>query len=248
MRDATTNPASKLSTLALTASILLAGCGAGGGGGATGSAAAARPTSFPTLDLAAVKAPAYAETPFDYLGAKYARLVVEVSYDTAEPPAASILAAIREKIAPRMQAKDVAFKVAPMLHLTADGTAPTRAQLDAAEVATRSELTGAGTITLHILWLDEPMLNYAGLEIGPSSFAVLAAPSFDAAQQRDILVHETGHILGLVSNGIPVQDKHHVAADQAHCNTAGCVMSPVLGQGHEFCAACIEDLTACGGR
>ncbi len=42
--------------------------------------------------------------------------------------------------------------------------------------------------------------------------------------EQSTLVHEMGHALGLVGNGLPVVHPHHDAAHGAHCKNPNCVM------------------------
>jgi predicted Zn-dependent protease len=42
--------------------------------------------------------------------------------------------------------------------------------------------------------------------------------------EQSTLVHEMGHALGLVNNGLPMQSPHQDVANGAHCNKTDCVM------------------------
>jgi hypothetical protein len=42
--------------------------------------------------------------------------------------------------------------------------------------------------------------------------------------EQATLVHEMGHALGLVNNGVPMQENHHDSAHGAHCTNRKCVM------------------------
>ncbi|MBA2403917.1 MAG: hypothetical protein H0V66_04030 [Bdellovibrionales bacterium] len=42
--------------------------------------------------------------------------------------------------------------------------------------------------------------------------------------EQATLVHELGHALGLVNNGIPMMDNHHDKENGAHCTNTKCVM------------------------
>jgi len=76
--------------------------------------------------------------------------------------------------------------------------------------------------------------------------------------ERAVLVHELGHNLGLVNNGVPMQTPHQDTANGAHDANTGCVMhfsvetslvSQLLGTvPDQFDAACIADLQAAGGK
>ena len=42
--------------------------------------------------------------------------------------------------------------------------------------------------------------------------------------EQSTIVHEIGHALGLVANGVTLQSSHHDAANGAHCRNPNCVM------------------------
>lgn len=42
--------------------------------------------------------------------------------------------------------------------------------------------------------------------------------------EQATLIHEMGHALGLVNNGVPMQDEHHDNSHGAHCSNNKCVM------------------------
>ena len=42
--------------------------------------------------------------------------------------------------------------------------------------------------------------------------------------EQATLVHEFGHAVGLVNNGLPLTSEHHDAEHGAHCNNEDCVM------------------------
>ena len=42
--------------------------------------------------------------------------------------------------------------------------------------------------------------------------------------EQSVLVHEFGHAMGLVNNGIPLQSQHHDSEHGAHCTLQSCVM------------------------
>lgn len=73
--------------------------------------------------------------------------------------------------------------------------------------------------------------------------------------EATVLVHEFGHLLGLVSNGIAMKNAHQDTAHGAHCNVKSCVMYwsvnnsssilDVLGSNSEvpaFDQGCLDDL------
>lgn len=77
--------------------------------------------------------------------------------------------------------------------------------------------------------------------------------------ETTILNHEMGHLLGLVNNGVEMQEPHHDEENGAHCDAESCLMyfavnttgfiANILGgnvpEPDDFC---IADLQAAGGR
>jgi hypothetical protein len=202
--------------------------------------------SYALLDLSNVPAEVDEAVPADFLGPGYARISIDLDYDTDAPPEPEVLDAFTSYLGARVQPKDVVIAVRPILRV-AGADPPTFAAVCDAEAVTRREWTQGDTLALHILWLAESMPGYGGFQIRPSSFAVLEADYHSAPEHLCALVHEAGHILGLVSNGVPAGSPH-VAPDHIHCTTPGCAMQPVLGTASGYCDACLADLRAAGGR
>lgn len=68
-----------------------------------------------------------------------------------------------------------------------------------------------------------------GVSIGDTGVIAMFKPVIEGAQaaryvEQTTLVHEVGHAIGLVENGIPARGGHHDAAHGAHCNNRDCVM------------------------
>lgn len=116
---------------------------------------------------------------------------------------------------------------------------------------------------IHVLVLDgeaDPSLGHhlLGAAVGPTSIvlfpdAILRAVGGSATRAQDLLrwtlVHEAGHLLGLVNLGAPQAVPHEELAKRGHCDQPGCVMR---WSGDErvtdFCPRCKDDLRQLGGR
>ena len=81
----------------------------------------------------------------------------------------------------------------------------------------------------------------------------------EASLETCILLHEFGHVLGLVNNGSPAQVAHEDGSHPRHCNNEDCLMywlvensdisSVIAGKGvPQLDANCIADLKANGGK
>lgn len=81
-----------------------------------------------------------------------------------------------------------------------------------------------------------------------------------AVVEESVLKHEFGHLLGLVSNGSPMQTDHQDAENGKHCDVEDCLMYYELETGDIFTnllnatsspdldVQCINDLQANGGK
>ena len=124
-------------------------------------------------------------------------------------------------------------------------------------------IEGGQTLVLRVFYLDGESERdraqgevYLGLAHTASSLVMfkdsLAKQGSPAALERVVLLHEAGHLLGLVGRGAPVQAAHEDPSNLNHCRIRGCVMqsksaawSPTtLGSRDDFCSYCKADLLA----
>lgn len=68
-----------------------------------------------------------------------------------------------------------------------------------------------------------------------------------------VLLHECGHLMGLVGLGAPLTTAHEDRYSASHCTLAGCVLAASspnwsLAGGADLCSACQADLAALAGR
>ena len=86
----------------------------------------------------------------------------------------------------------------------------------------------------------------------------LGQPS-DATVEASVLMHEFGHILGLVNIGTETVQAHEDTENEAHCNVESCLMYWAIqttdlmgnltgGEIPDLDAQCIQDLQANGGK
>ncbi len=88
----------------------------------------------------------------------------------------------------------------------------------------------------HVLFLDgylddggEPNEGVLGVSIGGTRTIAMFKPVIDSTSaagfvEQTTLVHEFGHAIGLVNNGVPLQSEHHDHENGAHCTNDKCVM------------------------
>lgn len=70
-----------------------------------------------------------------------------------------------------------------------------------------------------VLAMFKPVIKGAGPSSGP-----LLGDNLDAAVEQTVLVHEFGHAVGLVNNGVALTSQHQDTAHGAHCSNQDCVM------------------------
>ena len=104
------------------------------------------------------------------------------------------------------------------------------------EKANRTIFTKDNQVAIHVLIVDANYTtpNIVGLAYWNTSLCLfgklLYANSGGIGQvsriklESTILDHETGHILGLVDQGSPMQTPHRDAANGMHCNNNSCLM------------------------
>lgn len=95
--------------------------------------------------------------------------------------------------------------------------------------------------TFHVIFLDgyfedsdgETRDTVLGVSFGGTSVIAMFKPVIEGAASLDVtrrfveqttLVHEFGHAVGLVNNGVALTAEHHDAENGAHCTDDACVM------------------------
>lgn len=79
---------------------------------------------------------------------------------------------------------------------------------------------------------------------------VVGAAFFDTQRkfiEQTVIVHELGHALGLVNNGVPLTSEHHDEPNGAHCTNTDCVMY-YQNEGQGSVASFIQQFTGSGNR
>ena len=97
-----------------------------------------------------------------------------------------------------------------------------------------------GLRTVHVMFIDgsfvqdgEQQPGTLGVSIGQSGVIAIFMGPINGAQlppvfqvfiEQSTLVHEFGHAMGLVNNGLPLTSDHHDEENGAHCTNRDCVM------------------------
>lgn len=113
--------------------------------------------------------------------------------------------------------------------------------LDIAEQHRDSQNT-ENTIAFYVVWLpgyfhdgDEVLTGVLGVSLGNTGIIAMFKPVIESTEmplfpsvapfvEQSTLIHEFGHAIGLVNNGIPIVDDHHDEEHGAHCTNQDCVM------------------------
>lgn len=216
--------------------------------------------------------PGIGDQPGDPLGPEVEVIRLEVDYESdAAPYTGNILLVgdtwdvfhtnLEALLAPSQAVLDAPRTLAEMDAFPAQGKASyTVAELLGLSADTLDDPGDETTATFHALWVDgyfeqggEVRTGVLGVSIGATRVVAMFKPviaNLGPTQagrnlgEQAVLVHELGHALGLVDNGVaPVAD-HHDEEHGAHCANDGCVMYWALensGALNDFVAQQITD-------
>lgn len=226
-----------LLTLLSAAALCLAACGETNGPPNPGTPDSGAPGSeVPLEPQGNARIPAYLKA------SPYSRLVLEVDSTEGFAPRASVEAAVLDTL------RGVVAKPDGVL-VTRDQALPrkgssyewTQSELFQLADTTFTLPRAVGTVRMHVLFLDGQFNGgqVLGLAWGSTHLVVfketierqcrsglgstLGDRVCEAAEQG-VWVHELGHLLGLVNNGLPMAAPHEDAAHRGHDGNDGCVM------------------------
>jgi hypothetical protein len=213
--------------------------------------------------------------PNDFLSdKKYDQLVVEIQYVSGNAPTSATLANLQTFLQQRLNKSSG-------ITLTQNAIpAPGKSVYSVDDVqnienANRTQSATNKTLTAYFFFADGDYASNSGsskvlgFAYGSSSMAIfektikglsggLGQPSVTVLESA-VLLHEFGHILGLVNNGTPMQAAHQDVANGKHCDDQNCLMyysvetSDVVaniagGNIPALTTSCINDLVGNGGK
>lgn len=174
--------------------------------------------------------------PRDYLSSKdYTTWIIEVDSIQGQAPSTGALDLLRSRL------EEVADKPGGIEVRQSDtlasrgGVWSTRDILDF-DASTKDVRTGGKTVATHLLFLDGRFEtdDVIGVAIGHGTIAIFSQTIQEACGAlcltgtdsvfRAVLVHEFGHAMGLVNNGIPMVDPHEDPDHPGHSSNQASVM------------------------
>ncbi|MCW8141061.1 MAG: hypothetical protein KIT58_19335 [Planctomycetota bacterium] len=249
----------------VAAALAWQGCG-GSSGRSTGGGGGATPAPVPVAPGVSAR---------DFLSdATYRHLLVEIDHVQGHAPSPAALQVLRARLEERCHKPD------GVTILVDDAIPPgsgvySVAENRALEAQHRDHHASGTTVVLYLLYLDGRSdqdsggARVLGWAHGPSSVgifreSIVATANLVASAaevEAAVLVHEAGHILGLVNNGTPMVAPHEDPARPGHDVDEACIMhwrietseirTLITNLGAvptQFDARCIDDLRASGGR
>ncbi|HLF16876.1 MAG TPA: hypothetical protein VI796_05540 [Candidatus Thermoplasmatota archaeon] len=178
--------------------------------------------------------------PRDYLrDSTYTRWVIEMDYVEGERPSDDVLNLLQQRMAALAHKPDgVAVERGDELDATGDvWTAESLRELSRDH---RTVDTGGSTVATHVLFLDGSYTDEdaLGVTLGHGLVAIFSErvrevcpalavpPCLYTAEDilRAVVVHEFGHVLGLVNNGVPMQTDHEDEGHPGHSDSPDSVM------------------------
>ncbi len=171
--------------------------------------------------------------PHDYLVDKdYDRWVIEVDYVDGHAPSQSALDLLKQRLTPLVHKDSITITTNGGV---AGRTTWTDESIRAASAKHQDQNTGGKTIVTHVLYLDGSYSkgSVLGVTYGNKELVAMFDATIDRSAnlffsattiERAVLVHEFGHVLGLVNTGTPMATNHEDSEHSGHSNNRDSVM------------------------
>jgi hypothetical protein len=203
-------------------------------------------------------------------GVTYTSMKIEIQYMPGYQPDASVLSNYISFFNTYIN-KPAGVSIIQQQIPASGKTTLTVEDIAAIEKSNRTVFTTGNQIGLHILIVDADYSSpdIAGISYWNTSLCLFGKLIYNHSGgigqvtrtklETTVLEHESGHIIGLVDQGSPMQVNHKDPANGNHCNNPACLMyyaieiADVGGSGSTtpiatFDANCVADLKANGGK
>jgi len=184
-------------------------------------------------------------------GDLFTQLVVEIDHAPGREPSQAAIDHLLASLGPLLAKQRIDVIVTLQLDDTPDKVW-TLDEMVALEVATRNTAHVAPTAVIHVLYVagrsenqDALGVTVSGPPVRPIVIFVdqmdkigvaliegtppLAVPQTDGGREtveRVVLLHEAGHAIGLVNNGLPMVNNHEAADSEGHSANPESIMTP----------------------
>jgi predicted Zn-dependent protease len=223
------------------------------------------------IDVSALHNKRFGASARDFLSSEqYTSLKIEVQYMAGYKPDEQALRNLHLFLARYLNKPAGIFINTKEIDAVAD-TVMNHQDLVALERRTRSEYTHKNTLAVHLVYTNGEYVNprILGLAYQNTSaviFGKMIQKHSGRIGQPDrtklettVLLHEMGHLLGLINKGTDMQSDHKDDDHESHCSNKDCLMYYSIGTQDRFGylvrgnipaldAHCERDLKANGGR
>jgi predicted Zn-dependent protease len=200
----------------------------------------------------------------------FGNLVIEIDYMEGYKPTEEALNGLKSFLGERLHKSNI--KIMSPSSIPADGQSSyTASDVRNLEEDYRSEYSEENTLAAYVIILDGEysQSNVLGIAYYNTSTALFGESIESASSgvesnprsiiEATILQHEFGHLLGLVDNGVEMQEDHKDRDHGEHCTNEDCLMyysvrttdffSVLLGgEVPDLDAQCRADLAGAGGK
>lgn len=214
-------------------------------------------------------------SPNDFLAAnKYDKLMVEIQFVKGFAPTTEAVTNLENFLQQRLN-KPSGITIVQSEVPSPGKTSYTASDIRSIESSARTQKTNGKTLTAYFFFADGDYSEGSGngkvlgIAYGNSSMAIfgktlrefsggISQPPLRTIETT-VMLHEFGHILGLVNNGTAMQSSHQDTPHGKHCNDQSCLMyytaetsdvvaNIVGGNIPELNSSCVNDLKANGGK
>ena len=200
----------------------------------------------------------------------FENLVIEFDYMEGYEPTEETLNNLKSFLESRLNKSNITIMSPSSIEAGGQSSYTANEVRDLEEVH-RSEFSEENTLAVYVIILDGEysQSNVLGIAYYNTSAALFGKSIQNASDgigsnpksliESTVLQHEFGHLLGLVNNGVEMQENHQDDGNGNHCDNEHCLMyyavetsdfftSLLGGEVPELDANCHADLAAAGGK